>query len=106
MSLPIEIWAHILQYLPLAKIHQIRQVSSTLDNAAELVLGDIYRKSSDWRYRYLLSKMHVFKVLPYLMRVRRKETSFKDTMVDVGPCSTETGTSNRSLAIKFYWKLN
>ena len=44
MSLPVEIWAHILQYLPLAKIHQMRQVSSTLDNAAELVLGDIYRK--------------------------------------------------------------
>ena len=91
MSLPIETWAHIFRYLPLAQIHQLRQVNSHFDEAAEVALGVLYRHSSDWRYRLLMRQMHVFRVMPYLSRVRMKSTPFKDTLIDVGRCSTETG---------------
>ena len=91
MALPLETWVHIFRYLPIAQIHQLRQVNSQFDEAAELALGALFRDSDDWRYRYLMRQMHVFQIMPHLSRVRMKSTPFTDTQIDVGRCSTETG---------------
>ena len=74
-----------------AQIQQSRLLSRDFEHASEIALKKIFRSSNDWRYRHLLQKMNVFQVIPYMMKARLKSTPYKDTVVHIGRCSTDTG---------------
>ena len=80
--------------------------SRDFEHAAEIALKKIFRTSSDWRYRHLLQNMNVFQVLPYMMKARLKSTSYKDTVVEIGRCSTETGTEYIFTRSEIYFQPN
>ena len=71
------------------------QVNRKFDDLSEISLSEKFRKSADWRYKYIQTSKfeeHIspFKVMNVLTAARNKKCEFRDKVLSIGPCKTET----------------
>jgi len=93
--LPDVVFIRIFGKLNINELHRVRKVCRKFDTLCGVALSRKFQSSADWRYNYVQNEkfeqpISPFKVMNFIQQARFKKCAFKDTLLPIATCKTDT----------------